>query len=246
VTSLSGKFQIWRIERKLRRMYTEFLGREPDPEGFAFYSRELMEGTYDFGKIEAIFKASDEYYRHHGLEPPGAQPDLSLRFRRVNLGCGFDRRSDYLNIDIKLSHKPDVVADVRDLSMFPDGCMDEILAQDLLEHLYRYDTESALTEWNRILVDGGVLKLRVPNVIGILDLIRSKEKEDIAEQKKLIQALFGSQVDHSDFHYTGFTESLLRYYLLETGFGEMTFQAKDCWMFDVTARKLKKVRVDGG
>jgi hypothetical protein len=33
--------------------------------------------------------------------------------RKLNLGCGWDKRDGYLNVDLHGSHDPDLVADVR-------------------------------------------------------------------------------------------------------------------------------------
>ena len=51
--------------------------------------------------------------------------------RRLNLGCGFDHRDGYLNVDIKPEHEPDLLADIRDLSELPAGHFDEIVAIDV-------------------------------------------------------------------------------------------------------------------
>jgi len=56
-------------------------------------------------------------------------------FRKLNLGCGFDLREGYVNVDFQDFHKPDVVADVRDHGHAPVWLVEEIIARDVLEHL---------------------------------------------------------------------------------------------------------------
>ncbi|MBN1355033.1 methyltransferase domain-containing protein [bacterium] len=236
--SFRERIRVWRVRNRINSLYKKLLNRTADPEGLQFFTRQILDGEYDYARIEAIIQNSDEYYRVRDLEPPEQAVNPAVRLRRLNLGCGFDRRPDCINIDIKFSHAPDIVADARTLAMFRDGFATEIIAQDLLEHLYRHETGSVLKEWNRVLTLGGTLYLRVPNVIGLLDLLKSKEKESVGEQMKLIQALFGSQVDSGDFHHTGFTDKLLRHYLIEAGFVNLNIRVKDCWMMDVTARKM--------
>jgi len=43
--------------------------------------------------------------------------------RKVNLGCGFDRKQGFLNIDINTSHDPDLVCDVPASKMQPFGVL---------------------------------------------------------------------------------------------------------------------------
>jgi predicted SAM-dependent methyltransferase len=158
--------------------------------------------------------------------------------KKLNLGCGFDLRSGYLNVDFQDFHKPDLVADVRDLWMLPSGYFDEIVAQDILEHLPRLDAPKALAEWSRLLRTGGVLYLRTPNIVGLAELCGHPEKQSIDEQKLLVQCLFGTQAYTGDWHHTAFTESLLGYYLAEAGFKIVTLSPKDHWLFEVTAERV--------
>lgn len=81
--------------------------------------------------------------------------DYSKYPKKLNLGCGFDIRPDYINIDFQDFHNPDLVADIRKLDMLPSGLYDEVIAQDCLEHFPRCDTEPALFEWSRLLKTGG-------------------------------------------------------------------------------------------
>jgi predicted SAM-dependent methyltransferase len=155
--------------------------------------------------------------------------------RRINLGCGFDVRPGYLNVDLHAFHHPDLVADVRDLSMLPSGVYEEILAQDVLEHLPRTDAPRALAEWARLLRPGGVLVLRVPDLIGLLGLF--VERGTLGEQEQIVQCLFGTQAYDGDFHQNGFTELLLRHRLHEAGFADAEFSHMDGWIFNVVARR---------
>jgi hypothetical protein len=77
-------------------------------------------------------------------DPPSAPLPRPLP-RKLNVGCGYDRREGYLNVDLHAVHKPDLVADVTHLPMLPSESFDEILAQDVLEHFERAKTAPALT-----------------------------------------------------------------------------------------------------
>ena len=157
--------------------------------------------------------------------------------RKLNLGCGFDIRSGYLNVDFQDFHNPDLVADIRKLDMLPSGFYEEITAQDCLEHFPRSDTEPALAEWSRLLKTGGHLKLRVPDLIGLLKLFSWESKQSVEDQKVLVQCLYGTQAYNGDWHLTGFTQILLEHYLEKAGFNNIQFERKDHWLFEVTCQK---------
>ena len=156
--------------------------------------------------------------------------------RRLNLGCGRDKRPGCLNIDFLEGHRPELVADVRDLSMLPDGHYEEIVAQDILEHLPRADAPRALERWASLLEDGGRLVLRVPNLIGLAWVFTWKQT--LEDQEELVQCLYGTQRYDGDFHQNGYTEWLLRHQLREVGLGHITIEPFDEWLFDVVATKV--------
>lgn len=158
---------------------------------------------------------------------------------KLNLGCGFDIRTGYINVDVNAFHNPDLIADVCDLSMLPSSYYEEIIAYDVLEHLTRNKAKIALAQWNRLLKTNGKLKLQVPNILGLLSLFNTHKYKSIEKQEELIRALFGTQEYNGDFHYNGFTEPLLSNYLLETGFINIKVTNKDEWLFVAEAEKIK-------
>ena len=167
--------------------------------------------------------------------------DPALFPDRLNLGCGYDHRHGYLNVDINDFHSPDLVADVTNLHMLPADGYREILAQDVLEHLPRTATVEVLLEWNRLLSVGGTLHLRLPSVVDLVALLKAPENQSVEMQEKLIQCLFGTQAYSEDTHLTTFTEPLLRHYLDEAGFAVVNWRLRDEWLFEVDAEKVRSV-----
>ncbi len=157
--------------------------------------------------------------------------------RRINLGCGFDKREGFLNIDINAFHDPDLVCDITDLQLLPSGYYEYAIAKDVLEHIQRLKIRNTLKEWNRILKIGGVLELQVPNVIGLLILLTKEENKSPIVQEKLLQCLFGTQAYDGDFHYFGFTDILIKSLLESTGFIIEQINIKDEWLFLIRAKK---------
>jgi SAM-dependent methyltransferase len=154
---------------------------------------------------------------------------------RLNLGCGWDRREGYTNVDLLESHRPDLVADIRELGMLPSDHYREILASDCLEHLPRTDTDRALREWYRLLAPGGVLRLRVPDFAGIVRMMEAATT--VEQQQSVVQHLFGTQAYTGDFHHTTFTDLTLLHHLGTAGFTDASLSGRDGWLFEGEARK---------
>lgn len=172
--------------------------------------------------------------------------DASAHPDRLNLGCGWDLRDGYLNVDLHDFHNPDLVADVTQLEMLPADHYQEILAQDVLEHLPRQSTVEVLRGWSRLLRLGGRIHLRVPSVIDLAELLKRPENQTISQQEMLVQCLFGTQAYTEDCHYTTFTEPLLRHYLAQADLQPDTWSMRDGWLFEVDAVKTEPGTADAG
>jgi len=81
--------------------------------------------------------------------------------RKLNIGCGSRIREGWVNLDSNDQPGVDVVRDIQDLPLpFPDNHFDEVLAQDILEHV---EYISVLKDLHRIMAPGGKLHVRVPH-----------------------------------------------------------------------------------
>jgi predicted SAM-dependent methyltransferase len=170
--------------------------------------------------------------------------EFSKHPKRLNLGCGFDRRDGFLNVDINACHNPDLICDAANLQVLPSSYYEYIVANDVLEHIPRLRTRNVLREWNRILVKNGWLELRVPSAIGLLSLLQLKENETPERHEQLLQCLFGTQAYQGDFHYTAFTEVILRDMLDDAGYSVKSIDIREEWLFEVMARKSRDRAVD--
>jgi len=80
---------------------------------------------------------------------------------RLNLGCGTDVRPGFVNLDVAPLPGVDVVHDLDVLPLpFEDEAFDEIVCQDVLEHV---DLVGVLRECHRMLRDGGALHVQSPH-----------------------------------------------------------------------------------
>ena len=157
--------------------------------------------------------------------------------RKLNVGCGFDVRPGYVNIDLQAFHKPDIVADIVDIPMIPSNWAEELVASDVLEHIGRRQTSTALFEWNRVLRHEGVLRIRTMYLPGLLRWMTKDWFGDVRSHMGLINAAYSTQLYEGDYHTTSFTEKLMRFYVWACGFEMIDLSLQDEWLFVVEARK---------
>lgn len=161
--------------------------------------------------------------------------------RRLNLGCGYDIREGYLNVDLHDAHGPDLAADVTSLPMLPSGYFEEIIAQDVLEHLERHKTVAALQEWSRLLAPGGLLHIRVPSLFDLFELLASPAWRPLEKTEEVIHFMYGTQAYSGDYHLAGFTARILSAYLARAGLAVCTAELFHSWMFVISARKIERL-----
>lgn len=164
----------------------------------------------------------------------------ALETRNLNIGCGWDHKEGFVNVDMNEFHKPDVVADACNLSMFDDGSFDYILAQDILEHMERSKTVVALTEWSRLLSLAGVIDIRVPSLWGMFELLVKPDNREPERAEKIIHLMYGTQAYNGDYHLAGFTAELLVEYLKRAGLVVKRAATHDEWLYDLQVTKPEK------
>lgn len=155
--------------------------------------------------------------------------------RRLNFGCGHDKRDGYLNVDSDPACSPDVLLVDNDLSVLPEDTFEEILALDVLEHIPRLQTLPVLLSWSDLMVEGGSLRIETSCVTGIVE--RMHRDPTFASQYGWTQCMFGSQAHAGDFHFTGFTETTLTVHLLAAGFEVDRCWIDEDWLINVEATK---------
>ena len=87
---------------------------------------------------------------------------------KLHLGCGTNKLSGWVNVDSVKSCAPDLLHDIMQPLPYEDLSVDEILAEDLLEHFDKYMRYVVFSDWVRVLKVGGRLTLQVPNFKKIL------------------------------------------------------------------------------
>jgi len=164
---------------------------------------------------------------------------------KLDLGGGPTRKEGFTNVDIvDWRGFTDIVWDLTKIPYeFVKEPVDEILTQELLEHLPWRQTVDILKEWYRILKPGGKLVIKVPAVDKMMEMYVNKEicncvkhkpktPEDArgrkdcwmcegkakVNPKRWLMAFCGAQKHGSDFHKNVFTKEILEQNLKDAGF----------------------------
>lgn len=90
----------------------------------------------------------------------------SERFKKLHFGCGSDYKKGWLNLDV--NHIADYWVDVRNPIKIPDNSAELIYSSHMVEHLEHHELMSHLKECHRILKQGGILRLGVPDFASII------------------------------------------------------------------------------
>jgi hypothetical protein len=154
---------------------------------------------------------------------------------KLNIGCGYDKRPGYLNVDMDPACKPDLLIADNDFSSLPRQHFEEVLAYDVLEHIGRAQTGAALLEWVDLLQVGGSLVVETSSILGVAEILSARP--NYIDQANFTICLFGNQAHPGDFHHTGFTEATLKVQLIAAGLEIQDFQVRDTWIFLANARK---------
>jgi len=89
-----------------------------------------------------------------------------MDYTRVNLGCGYRKKQGFINIDNREVVKPDLCVDVTEGLPFDDETVDEVVAQDFLEHIPIGKTVFVIEEIYRVLKKGGIFISLTPSTDG--------------------------------------------------------------------------------
>lgn len=106
----------------------------------------------------------------------------------LSLGCGFDKRADFINVDANKRLDPDFVVQLGEDSLFgffKKSTVERVIAHDIVEHLFHWQAVRLLKEIHALLVPGGSLELRLPDFEAIVEYPVSSDEK--------ITALFGGQ-----------------------------------------------------
>lgn len=79
---------------------------------------------------------------------------------KLNLGCGRDIMTGYINCDISKDVNPDKIVNLEKGLPFKDNSVEEIVASHVLEHVHNF--VPLMHEFRRICKKGAIIKIKVP------------------------------------------------------------------------------------
>jgi len=124
----------------------------------------------------------------------------------------------FINVDATPFSHIHYVGGVDDLGMFPNKSADLIYASHVLEHITHKNLVNVLREWYRVLKEGGVLRLAVPDLDKIIDIYKVAGN-DI---QSIVNPLMGGQDYDYNFHQSIFNDKYLRQLLRSVGFKKVS------------------------
>ncbi len=143
---------------------------------------------------------------------PSASPS-AVRSQRLNLGCGTDVRAGYVNLDVAPLPGVDVVHDLDVLPLpFEDEAFDEIVCQDVLEHV---DLVGVLRECHRILRPGGAIHVQSPHFTSPSVHIDPTHRRAFSVETLdffAARGRFGSRGYYFDFHFATMTSARITFH----------------------------------
>jgi hypothetical protein len=154
---------------------------------------------------------------------------------KLNVGCGFDYRDGFVNIDgSDALPRIDKVVDLsseRLTDHYPADSVDHILANDFVEHHFHWEAVALLRDFHQILKPQGTLEIRVPDVTRIVidPRISMEEKITLLYGGQDISQGKGDEVSRAlypDFfcHKYGYTRKTMTRELSALGFGSIQTQ----------------------
>lgn len=159
----------------------------------------------------------------------------------VNLGCGINTSREFINVDTRSFPHTHHIHEVEELPMFEDNSVDLLYASHLLEHVDRPKLKKVLKEWKRVLKEGGILRLGVPDFDGLIEVYK-RSKMDV---EVIVNQLMGQGAPYDDHHSIwnyAYAEKILR----EVGFKEVRrWDPREVGHHDFTDKTMRTFDING-
>ncbi len=97
---------------------------------------------------------------------------------KLNLGCGTDYKEGWINVDNNSDNnieKLDLNWDLTKPLPFPDNSVDFIFNEHFIEHLSVESARSSLIDFRRVLKKGGVMRIAMPDLEGVVEIYLDKK-----------------------------------------------------------------------
>lgn len=161
----------------------------------------------------------------------------------IHIGCGTTNSPEFINIDARpLAHVHIATDDITSLADFGNGTVDLVYMCHVLEHIRKHSLKNVLLEMKRVLKDGGVLRISVPDFDKLIEVYNASAKDINAISSQLM----GGQDHEYNIHYSVFNHRRLSELLKEVGFREVvSWDPDNCRYHDFKDRASREMKVNG-
>lgn len=90
-----------------------------------------------------------------------------MKLVKLNLGCGLSYKKDWINVDFNREVKADIYCDLTKKLPFKTNSVDEVLMDNVLEHIKEDKYFKFIDELYRICKNGATIKFYVPHFTGL-------------------------------------------------------------------------------
>lgn len=108
------------------------------------------------------------------IAPPRA---MSIHEDKLNLGCGRNVMLGWINADLTATSPEVFTMDASRPFPFPDNSFSYVFSEHMFEHLELSGQQNMMSECNRVLRPGGVLRLAMPNFDFLINLVNNPDSE---------------------------------------------------------------------
>jgi predicted SAM-dependent methyltransferase len=123
---------------------------------------------------------------------------------KLNLGCGNDIQSGYINIDFR-EGEGRVSHDLTKPLPYGNGSVEEVRAMDIIEHFDRFKVMYIIKDWCRVLSSGGLMIIKTPDIVNICERYYPQAKAGKITWERLSAIINGGQDYRGNFHEVTFS-----------------------------------------
>ena len=225
-------------------MLTESYGKKhfsKSGQVLIFGNRELRKMRKKLYALRRRLKLQLSCFKRRIVKP--APPENSDGKVLVHIGCGTTNSPEFINIDARpLAHVHIATSEITSLADFGNGTVDLVYMCHILEHIKKGDLKNVLLEMNRVLKDGGVLRISVPDFDKLIDVYNASAKD----MNAISNQLMGGQDHEYNIHYSVFNHQRLSELLKEVGFRKVvSWDPDNCEYHDFKDRASRKMKING-
>ena len=136
---------------------------------------------------------------------------------KLHLGCGERYLDGYTHIDIADFDHIDYKSSIDKLDMVDDNSCELIYASHVLEYFDIEEARDVLSEWHRVLIENGILRLAVPNIEKLIEVYNQTN-----DLNNILGPLYGkwevNNTHNNIYHKTVYDMKNLSTLLTEVGY----------------------------